>query len=70
MLGMAVAQKLRRNTNITVTTRIMVRSSVNCTSPTDARIVVVRSLSSETWSARGARSRSAEASSLSDRPSR
>ena len=42
-LGMSVAQKFRRNSRITSTTRAMVRTSVNCTSATEARIVVVRS---------------------------
>ena len=37
---MTVAQKLRRNTKITMTTRPMVSSSVNCTSSTEARMVV------------------------------
>ena len=41
--GMIVAQSLRRNTKITSTTRPMVRSSVNWTSATLARIVCVRS---------------------------
>ena len=41
--GMNVAQKLRRNSNITSTTSTMVRPSVNSTSATEARIVVVRS---------------------------
>ena len=42
-LGMSVAQKLRRNSRITITTRPMVSTSVNSTSSTEARIVVVRS---------------------------
>ena len=41
--GMIVAQRLRRNTKITPTTRPIVSSSVNCTSATEARMVVVRS---------------------------
>ena len=43
MPGMSVAQKLRRNSRITITTRKMVSSRVNSTSSTEARIVVVRS---------------------------
>ncbi len=43
MAGMTVAQSFRRNTKITITTRPMVRSSVNWTSETLARIVCVRS---------------------------
>ena len=38
-LGMIVAERLRRNRKITITTRKMVSSSVNCTSLTEARIV-------------------------------
>ena len=41
--GTRVAQVWRRNKRTTRTTRTMVRSSVNSTSSTDARIVVVRS---------------------------
>src|ERR1700761_6423545 len=41
--GINVAQKFRRNSNITKTTRQMVKASVNSTSITDARIVLVRS---------------------------
>ena len=44
MLGMIVAERLRRNRKITVTTSAIVSMSVNCTSLTDARIVVVRSM--------------------------
>ena len=42
-LGMIVAQNFRRKTKITITTSPTVRSMVNCTSRTDARIVSVRS---------------------------
>src|SRR5262249_12277663 len=42
-LGMSVAQKFLRNTRITITTRPMVSISVNSTSATEARIVLVRS---------------------------
>src|SRR5580658_8377542 len=41
--GMNVAQKLRRNNNITSTTSTIVSISVNSTSSTEARMVVVRS---------------------------
>ena len=43
MLGIMVAQKLRRNRRMTITTRAMVSPSVNSTSATEARMVVVRS---------------------------
>src|SRR3984893_1060499 len=43
MLGMIVAQALRKNRKITITTSATVNSSVNSISFTDARIVVVRS---------------------------
>ena len=46
---MIVAQKLRRKTKITITTSAMVSSSVNSTSFTEARMVVVRSDSTLTW---------------------
>ena len=49
MLGMTVAQKLRRNTNITITTRAMDSISVNSTSSTEARMVSVRSMIVVTW---------------------
>ncbi len=52
-LGMTVAQKLRRNTKMTPTTRAMVSSSVTSTSSTEARIVCVRSLRMSTWMAGG-----------------
>ena len=45
---MTVAQKLRRKTKITMTTRPIVSISVNCTSSTEARIVVVRSATTPT----------------------
>ena len=47
-LGMTVAHSLRRNTKMTMTTSATVRSSVNCTSSTEARMVSVRSVSTET----------------------
>src|ERR1700682_1223243 len=45
MLGMIVAERLRKKRNMTMTTSAMVRTSVNWTSATDARMVVVRSVS-------------------------
>ena len=42
-LGMMVAETLRRNRKITITTRKTVSSSVNCTSLTEARIESARS---------------------------
>ena len=53
MPGMNVAQKLRRNTSTTSTTRTMVRTSVNSTSRTEARIVTVRSSRGSTFIAAG-----------------
>src|SRR5271166_5618926 len=41
--GMMVAQTLRRNRKITITTRLIDRISVNWTSVTEARMVCVRS---------------------------
>src|SRR5580692_2846410 len=46
--GINVAQTLRRNRKITPTTSPIVRISVNWTSATEARIVVVRSEITET----------------------
>ncbi len=54
-LGMSVAQKLRRNSRITITTSVMVSPSVNSTSSTEARIVTVRSRSVSTFTAGGMR---------------
>ena len=51
--GMNVAQKLRRNRRMTSTTRAMVTPSVNWTSCTEARMVVVRSRMVSTWIAGG-----------------
>ena len=42
--GMMVAEKLRRKTKMTATTKTMVRISSNSTSSTEARMVVVRSV--------------------------
>src|SRR3984957_5114719 len=55
MLGMSVAQKLRRKRRMTITTRQMVRRSVNSTSDTEARIVTVRSRMVSTFTAGGMR---------------
>src|SRR6476646_6648104 len=48
MLGITVPATVRRNTKITSTTSTTVSTSSNCTSSTDARIVVVRSVSTLT----------------------
>jgi hypothetical protein len=53
MLGMIVAGTLRRNRNVTSTTRPMAKISSCCTSSTEARIVSVRSLRIATWSVDG-----------------
>ena len=44
-LGMSVAEALRKNTKITATTRPMASASSVCMSLTEARMVVVRSVS-------------------------
>ena len=51
--GMMVAQKLRRNTKITITTSATVSINVNCTSETEARMVSVRSETIDTLMAGG-----------------
>ena len=43
-LGMIVAETVRRNKKITSTTSAMVSINSNCTSRTEARMVVVRSV--------------------------
>ena len=63
-LGMSVAQKLRRNRRITITTRQMVSASVNSTSSTEARIVTVRSRMVSTFTAGGMRAVSCGNSAL------
>ena len=63
-LGMTVAQKVRRNTKITATTRPMVSSKVNCTSSTEARMVCVRSLRISTCSDGGIAAAGAAARAL------
>src|SRR5881275_68318 len=52
-LGIRVADGLRRNTKITITTSTTARPSSNSTSATEARIVVVRSVSTATSTAEG-----------------
>ena len=47
-LGITVAERLRRNRKMTITTRATVSINSNCTSLTEARIVVVRSVRMET----------------------
>ena len=52
-LGMIVAGRLRRNRKITSTTSATARPSSNSTSATEARMVVVRSVSTATSTAAG-----------------
>ena len=52
-LGMIVAARLRRKRKMTSTTRATASISSNCTSLTEARMVVVRSVSTETLTAGG-----------------
>ena len=52
-LAMKVGQNRRRNRKITITTSAMLTAIENCTSFTDARIVVVRSLSTSSFTAGG-----------------
>src|SRR5208282_1481998 len=52
-LGMVVAGKLRRKTKITRTTSTTASNNSYCTSFTDSRMVVVRSVSTETFIAGG-----------------
>ena len=59
MLGMIVAQTLRRNRKITITTRPIASISVNSTSLTEARIVCVRSDTTFRWMLGGISARSA-----------
>ena len=51
--GMMVAARLRRKRKITMTTRAMVSISSNSTSRTEARMVVVRSVSTFTCTEAG-----------------
>ncbi len=57
-LGITVADRLRRNRKITITTSAMVSIRVNSTSRTEARMVVVRSEMIETFTAEGSDARS------------
>ncbi|MNC85882.1 hypothetical protein D3C83_15010 [compost metagenome] len=52
-LGMTVPASVRRNRKITSTTSATASISSNCTSSTEARMVVVRSVSSDTSKAAG-----------------
>ena len=52
-LGISVAEAVRRNRKITSTTSTTARPSSNCTSATEARIVLVRSVSTATSIAAG-----------------
>ncbi len=52
-LGIRVARALRRNTKITITTRMMASVSSNSTSCTEARMVTVRSVRTVTSIAAG-----------------
>ena len=47
-LGITVAERLRRKRKMTRTTKPTVSINSNCTSLTEARIVVVRSVKTET----------------------
>ena len=53
MLGITVAENVRRNRKITSTTRTIVTISSNSTSETDARIVFVRSVRTATCTVPG-----------------
>src|SRR5216684_1807569 len=53
ILGIKVADRLRRKRKITITTSATVSISANCTSLTEARIVVVRSVRIETCTEEG-----------------
>src|ERR1700732_4003600 len=52
-LGMMVAGRVRRNKKITTTTSATASASSNSTSATEARMVIVRSLSTSTLTAAG-----------------
>src|SRR5262249_1157429 len=64
MLGITLAPKPRRNSRTTSTTRAMVSASVNWTSCTEARMVVVRSRMVSTLMAGGIRAVSCGSSAL------
>ena len=63
-LGISVARQSPRNRKITATTRITAKASSICTSRTEARMVVVRSVSTATSSEAGSVSRSCGSSAL------
>ena len=63
-LGMRVARTLRRKRKMTSTTRPTASASSICTSRTEARMVVVRSLSTTTSTAAGRPLRSCGSSAL------
>ena len=63
-LGMKVAEKERRNKKMTVTTSATASKSSNCTSCTEARMVVVRSVRSSTRTAAGSEPCNCGSSSL------
>ena len=63
-LGMMVAQRLRRNRKITITTRAIESPRVNSTSATEARIVWVRSTMVLTWMEGGMLASSAGSAAL------
>ena len=62
ILGMMVAERLRKNRKMTITTSATVSISSNSTSATEARMVVVRSVSTATFTEAGS-----EACSLGSR---
>ena len=53
MLGIIVAERLRRKRKIIITTSATVSTNSNCTSATEARIVLVRSVSTLTCTSLG-----------------
>src|SRR5213592_5195567 len=52
-LGMMLAERVRKKRKITITTRATVSINSNCTSLTEARIVVVLSVSTDTCTEEG-----------------
>ncbi len=62
--GIQVVDSRRRKRKITSTTSATVRPSSSCTSAMDARMVVVRSVSTETWTAGGSVAESVGSSAL------
>ena len=51
--GITVADRVRRNRKITMITRATASINSNCTSRTDARMEIVRSVSTVTWTDEG-----------------